>query len=271
MSDSHFSAVRAFHAAIGAAGPAAPAIPDPTTVALRRTLLHEEYTELLQAIDSGDLAAIAGEAIDLLYVTYGLCMAYGIDADAVFSEVHRANLAKAAGPQRPDGKQLKPTGWTPPDIAAVLARQQPAASPAPASAPSDQPATGIMRIEVMFDGGADPNPGQGYGSYRLIVNGSARSIKRVTFPGRITNNEAEYNTLIAALEDIHAHSRDLNRTAVEIKGDSSLVINQINGTWKAKDPRMAALRNRALLLLNPLGRWSATWHDRSNSVRVLGH
>ena len=58
---------------------------------------------------------------------------------------------------------------------------------------------------------------------------------------------------------------------VEIKGDSSLVINQINGTWKAKDPRMAALRNRALLLLNPLGRWSATWHDRSNSVRVLGH
>ncbi len=274
MSDSHFSAVRAFHAATGAAGPDTPALPDPATVALRRTLLHEEYTELLQAIDSGDLAAIAGEAIDLLYVTYGLCVAYGIDADAVFDAVHRANLAKAAGPRRPDGKQLKPVGWTPPDLAAVLARQQPAASPAPAapeSAPSDQPATGIMRIEVMFDGGADPNPGQGYGSYRLIVNGGARSIKRVTFPGRITNNEAEYNTLIAALEDIHAHSRDLSRTAVEIKGDSSLVINQINGTWKAKDPRMAALRNRALLLLNPLSRWSATWHDRSNSVRVLGH
>jgi predicted HAD superfamily Cof-like phosphohydrolase/ribonuclease HI len=274
MSDSHFSAVRAFHAAIGAAGPAEPTIPDPATIELRRTLLHEEYTELLHAIDSGDLTAIAGEAIDLLYVTYGLCVAYGIDADAVFNEVQRANLAKTAGPRRPDGKQLKPAGWTPPDIAAVLARQQPVSSQLEAAqaSPPDQPAaTGIMRIEIMFDGGADPNPGQGYGSYRLTVNGSARAIKRVTFPGRLTNNEAEYNTLIAALEDIHAHSRDLSRTTVEIKGDSSLVINQINGTWKAKDARMAALRNRALLLLNPLGRWSATWHDRSNSVRVLGH
>lgn len=269
MSKSHFAAVQAFHQAVGSPGPVEPTIPDPETVDLRRTLLREEYTELLQAIEAADLPAIAGEAIDLLYVTYGLCVAYGVDADAVFAEVHRANMAKATGPRRADGKQLKPADWTPPDVAGVLGQQT--APVASIDQPPSSASSGLMKVEVLFDGGADPNPGQGYGSYRLVVNGTVGAIKRLKFPGKLTNNEAEYNTLIAALEDIHAHSHDLSRTIVAIKGDSSLVINQINGTWRAKDARMAALRDRALRLLNPLGRWSASWHDRGNSVRVLGH
>ncbi|HYF66024.1 MAG TPA: reverse transcriptase-like protein [Herpetosiphonaceae bacterium] len=267
MAESHFKAVRDFHAAVGAPGPAVPAAPDAETVALRRTLLGEEYGELIRALDSGDLAAIAGEAADLLYVTYGLCVAYGIDADAVFAAVHQANMAKTAGPRRPDGKQLKPADWQPADVAGVLERQRAASEPA---APIEM-AAGGLRVEIIFDGGADPNPGRGYGSYRLTVNGKPRAVKRLAFPGTMTNNEAEYNTLIGALEEIHAHSRDLARTTVAINGDSSLVINQINGAWKAKDARMAALRDRALALLAPLQGWSATWHGRSNSVRVLGH
>jgi predicted HAD superfamily Cof-like phosphohydrolase/ribonuclease HI len=267
MAESHFKAVGAFHTAVGAPGPAAPAVPDAETVALRRTLLDEEYRELLQALESGDLAAIASEAADLLYVTYGLCVAYGIDADAVFAAVHQANMAKTAGPRRADGKQLKPADWKPADVAGVLEQQRAAAAPA---APMET-AGGGLRIEIIFDGGADPNPGRGYGSYRLTVNGKQRAVKRLTFPGTLTNNEAEYNTLIGALEEIHAHSRDLSRTTVVINGDSSLVINQINGSWKAKDARMAALRDRVLALLAPLQSWSAVWHGRANSVRVLGH
>lgn len=287
--DSHFKAVQAFHQAIAASGPESPSIPDAATVDLRRTLLREEYSELLNALDSGDLAAIAGEAIDLLYVTYGLCVAYGIDADAVFAEVHRANMHKTTGPRRADGKQLKPADWTPPDVASVLEKQaggsgigdqgseiinQKPKIPAENAADHRPPTTDhqpSLTIAIIFDGGADPNPGRGYGSYRLTVNGKARAVKRLTFPGTITNNEAEYTTLIGALEDIHAHSRDLSRTIVQITGDSSLVINQINGTWKAKDARMTALRDRVLILLAPLDRWTATWHGRANSVRVLGH
>jgi predicted HAD superfamily Cof-like phosphohydrolase len=34
--------------------------------------------------------------------------------------VHRANLAKAGGPRRADGKLLKPPGWQPADVTAVL-------------------------------------------------------------------------------------------------------------------------------------------------------
>ncbi|MBM7846128.1 hypothetical protein [Herpetosiphon giganteus] len=119
----HSAAVRAFHEAIGMELPDSPQLPSVAVQVLRQTLLQEEYTELQAALAAGDLVAIAQEAADLLYVTYGLCLAYGIELNPVFAEVHRANLAKTTGPRRADGKQLKPADWQPPDVASVLVQQ----------------------------------------------------------------------------------------------------------------------------------------------------
>lgn len=58
--------------------------------------------------------------VDLVYVTLGAAVAWGIDLDPFFEEVQRANMSKASGPRRGDGKVLKPEGWKPPDIEAVL-------------------------------------------------------------------------------------------------------------------------------------------------------
>jgi len=69
-------------------------------------------------------AAAAHELADLLYVVYGTFVALGIDADEVFEEVHAANLRKAGAPRRADGKQLRPDGWRPADVAGVLERQR---------------------------------------------------------------------------------------------------------------------------------------------------
>jgi len=63
------------------------------------------------------------ELTDLLYVTYGAILACGVDADAVFVEVHRANMQKLDGPRRADGKLLKPPNWQPADVAGVIAEQ----------------------------------------------------------------------------------------------------------------------------------------------------
>jgi hypothetical protein len=46
-----------------------------------------------------------------------------IDGAPIAAEVHRANMAKVGGPKSPTGKQLKPPGWTPPDIFGELKRQ----------------------------------------------------------------------------------------------------------------------------------------------------
>ncbi|WP_309571321.1 hypothetical protein [Deinococcus sp.] len=128
--------LREFHRAIGLILPDVPTVPTRALLTLRHTLIDEEamevsaeFTALAARLDEGELpgpdalVALAHELGDLLYFTYGALDTLGIDADAVFAEVHRANLTKASGPRRADGKQLKPEGWQPADVAGVLARQ----------------------------------------------------------------------------------------------------------------------------------------------------
>lgn len=117
--------VREFHEAIGAPILSTPTIPSTDHCLLRCTLLTEESeeacAELLSAAEGdGNLARIAKELADVLIVTYGTALEFGIDLDAVMAEVHKSNMSKVGGPRRSDGKQLKPKGWEPPDIAGVL-------------------------------------------------------------------------------------------------------------------------------------------------------
>lgn len=125
-----------FHDAVGAPVPPRPVVPSLEILALRQKLLQEEFTEATEAwekltavLQSGNHAQPADvtewvhELADLLYVTYGAILACGIDADAVFAEVHRANLSKVGGPRRADGKILKPPGWQPADVRGVIEQQ----------------------------------------------------------------------------------------------------------------------------------------------------
>lgn len=89
--------------------------------AIRKTLHREEYVELTKALYSGDRAAIARELADVVYVCFGTAYAYGIDLDAAFHEVARANMQKMeTGIRRADGKIQKPPGFIPPDMTNAL-------------------------------------------------------------------------------------------------------------------------------------------------------
>jgi probable phosphoglycerate mutase len=129
---------------------------------------------------------------------------------------------------------------------------------------------------ILFDGGSHGNPGPGYGSYRLtrVVDGREDTV-RLDFGEEMTNNEAEYRTLIAALEGlidrIQTAQRDPSEFTVEIRGDSALVLRQIEGRWKAKDDRMRALRNRARELLARFKGHRLVLQGREESVQALGH
>jgi ribonuclease HI len=140
--------------------------------------------------------------------------------------------------------------------------------PLPGQAP-EQP------ISIIFDGGSKGNPGIGYGSYALRWPGQPQQIVQLQFGDGVTNNEAEYDTLVAALESIVkrlAENRaDPSTARVEIRGDSQLVINQVLGEWKCSDERMRRRRDRVRSLLREFGSWSLAYHPRANSVRVLGH
>lgn len=104
-------------------------IPPPSIVALRIALIREEFAELMEAMEKGDLLAIADADADLHYVLSGTMLAYGIPEDEVFTEVQRSNMDKAEPDgtvhRRDDGKILKALRWTPPNIEAILYRLDP--------------------------------------------------------------------------------------------------------------------------------------------------
>lgn len=82
---------------------------------LGRTLVMEEFNELMDALQRNHYPDIADGAADLIWVICGLMGRYGINLDLMWEEIRRANWAKLGGPVREDGKLLKPEGWQPPD------------------------------------------------------------------------------------------------------------------------------------------------------------
>lgn len=129
---------------------------------------------------------------------------------------------------------------------------------------------------IVFDGGSLGNPGQGYGSYALIRNKDRRIRKRrLRFGDQDTSNAAEYQALIASLEDlvgtIQKAGHSTRDFSVEIRGDSKLIIHQVEGSWKTKSLRLMELRDRVEELLTQFGGVELAWQRREETVEILGH
>ena len=102
-----------------------PTIPSEPVRKLRRDLITEEFVELMDALYHDNMEGIADGAVDLIVVVVGTLLSYGIDFNMIWRAVHTANMAKAGGPVREDGKRLKPPDWKPPDIKTLLENQAP--------------------------------------------------------------------------------------------------------------------------------------------------
>lgn len=141
-----------------------------------------------------------------------------------------------------------------------------------------QPPSGILSdnsYEIVFDGGSLGNPGRGYGSYILFGPDDLVEKKKLDYADHgpaVTNNQAEYLTLVNALESLSSQLGNGARTAsVSVWGDSNLVVNQVKGSWKVKNAELAPLVERARVAFSRFKSWTIQWHERSNSVRYLGH
>lgn len=115
-----FEQLREFHEKYGVPLRAKPQMPPHDEAMLRVTLLHEEYKELVNAIDAENLVEVADGLADLIYVAIGTAHSFGIPLPGVFDEVHRSNMTKDPNAKRADGKQLKGDTFEPPRIAALF-------------------------------------------------------------------------------------------------------------------------------------------------------
>jgi ribonuclease HI len=107
------------------------------------------------------------------------------------------------------------------------------------------------RAHVYFDGACRGNPGAAAVGY-VLVTGDGIAAEGGDRIGRATNNRAEYEALIRALEV----AREFGFEEVVVRGDSQLVVRQVRGEWNTNDPVLRERRVQVLELLEGFESWS---------------
>ena len=102
-------------------------------------------------------------------------------------------------------------------------------------------------LYVFSDGGARLNPGPA-GAGGLARTTDDRVVAEVCeYLGTATNNVAEYYALILILEAV----AEAGFRRVKVHTDSTLVANQVKGSWRIKDDKLKPLVGRVRTLLEP--------------------
>jgi len=126
------------------------------------------------------------------------------------------------------------------------------------------------RFVVRTDGAARGNPGPASLGAVLIDASRADALDPLAPPdasiseflGRQTNNVAEYTGLVRALD----LAVELGATEVDMLLDSNLIVEQLNGRWRAKDSKLIPLLIAAQGRLRTLRRWSARHVPRAQNA-----
>jgi ribonuclease HI len=108
-------------------------------------------------------------------------------------------------------------------------------------------------ISMFIDGAADLNS-KTAGIGGVIYTDNEELFTFSEYLHDSTNNEAEYTALIRGLEYL-IKMKLLN---VDIFSDSELVVKQISGEYKVKNPRMQQLNQKASSLFSKIDEWTFT-------------
>jgi ribonuclease HI len=107
---------------------------------------------------------------------------------------------------------------------------------------TDPPAS--ESVVAYADGASRGNPGPASFGF-VVYDETGRQLHSGSRAlGRATNNEAEYNGAIAALEA----ALGLGARRVELRMDSELIVRQLSGRYKVRNPRLLSLYKRVLAL-----------------------
>ena len=129
---------------------------------------------------------------------------------------------------------------------------------------------------LQVDDGSKGNGAEnrGFGSYHLANRDGREQIIRLDL-GTATNNEAEYRTLIAALEDLVGRIRRAGKHPADysllVQTDAQLLVGQLTQGWQVKAGNLRPLVDEADGLIRAFGRCDLVKVPRDEIVRVLGH
>lgn len=115
-----------------------------------------------------------------------------------------------------------------------------------------------MKITIFSDGGARGNPGPAAIGVVIEIRDKEKEksdIKKISeFIGTATNNQAEYQAVIAALTFIKENKKDFSGDIeIECFLDSKLVVEQLNQNYKLKNEGLKPLFYQIRDLVMQLG------------------
>ncbi|MBX9765286.1 ribonuclease HI family protein [Patescibacteria group bacterium] len=106
----------------------------------------------------------------------------------------------------------------------------------------------MHQVTIFTDGGSRGNPGPA-GAGAVIYKGEKEIGHVSKYLGIQTNNFAEYEALILALETTHKLLGSPVGADVTVKMDSELIVRQMKGEYKVKNPALKEKHERVRLLI----------------------
>lgn len=120
-----------------------------------------------------------------------------------------------------------------------------------------------MNAKLYTDGGARGNPGPAGIGYVLIKT-EAAVIEYGEYIGEATNNQAEYKALLAGL----ARAQREGVRAIDCFLDSELVVRQLNGQYRVKNPDLVQLVSDVKKIANIFTTVSFTHIPRAENAKA---
>ena len=120
------------------------------------------------------------------------------------------------------------------------------------------------RLVANVDGGARGNPGPA-AIAAVLATPDGEVVEEIGEAiGRATNNVAEYRALLLGIERAQA----LGASELDLVGDSELIVRQVKGEYKVKDPTLRELHAQVRAALAGFDRWSIRHVRREHNAEA---
>lgn len=121
-----------------------------------------------------------------------------------------------------------------------------------------------MKLVVFADGASRGNPGPAALGASVRSEDGAEVATVSARIGRATNNQAEYR---AAIEGVRK-ARELGATTIELRMDSELVVRQLAGLYRVRNPALQPLFATLLAELEAVGSYTVGHVPRALNARA---
>ena len=89
----------------------------------------------------------------------------------------------------------------------------------------------VMKWIVYVDGASSGNPGNSAAAFVVYDSEGKKLLSEAIYLGQSTNNRAEYEALVRAMERANLEGVD----EIRVHSDSELVVRQVGGRYRVKD------------------------------------